>query len=159
MRHPFARLITRALLQTLPHLAILAVMLLAFAPQSGSFWECEGQKCGISSWACCCAAPLDTKDANCGEAKTHFSQGEHASEAGPCAVDCHCSKVVQERTQSISSAIYSFASPVFFVAPLKFEPTFEAPVFTESPRPRIARGPPPESVYLASSPLRGPPVA
>lgn len=159
VRLPSARFLARALSQTLPHLAIFAVMLLALGSQGAAFWECEGQQCGVTAWTCCCVQPSATKDAQCGEAQTHFARGEHASEAGSCAVDCHCTLVVQDHKPSVSSTQFSFASPILFVVPLKFAPTFETPVLAELPQLQPSRGPPLRAVFLASSPLRGPPVA
>lgn len=159
MRPAVARFFARAISQTLPHLAIFAVMLLAFASNASAAWTCEGEKCGVTAWTCCCAQPGDTRDAACGQSQRHFTRGDHAAEAGACALDCHCTMTVQSNGPSVASTHFSPGFPPLFVVPVKFEPTFEALIFTESPRPFVSRGPPTRAVYLASLPLRGPPVA
>jgi hypothetical protein len=153
---PFERRFVGAFVQTLPHLAIFAVMLLALAPQSFAFWECEGQKCGVSAWECCCAQPDDD---HCGKEESHFTRGEHAAETGPCAQDCHCTKVVQDSNPDISRTSFAYTAPLLYVVPATFTLTFDAPLSTEITRSSIPRGPPPSSVFLASVSLRGPPVA
>ena len=144
----------------LPHLAVFAWMLLAFAPQTTTFWGCEGKPCGDSAWTCCCAsASPSQKTAGCGEANAHFAGAEHGAEIGPCELDCHCTPIVQSASPGLSSAHFSCASPAVFVLNAPFAPVFEAPQGLESSPSQPSRGPPRKPLCLAFAPRRGPPLA
>lgn len=156
---PLARLVVRALSQSLAPLAVFAVMLLALAPGADAAWQCEGQKCGVTDWTCCCAQPNDKQDAECITAQNHFTNGVHLTEAGTCQADCHCTMVVQDHKTSVSSAPFSLIFPVLYVVPVQFKQDFDELYTVELPYRQPSRGPPLRAVYLASSPLRGPPVS
>ena len=159
VRPNVARFFGRAFSQTLPHLAMFAVMLLMLAPQASAFWECEGQKCGTTAWSCCCARPNDSQDADCAPNQLHFASADHAAEVGACALDCHCTMTVQDHEPSVASAHFFWESAPVFVAPETFAPTFQSPHFTESLRAFVSRGPPIRALYLGPVAPRGPPVA
>ena len=141
------------------HLAIFAVMLLALAPQTASFWQCEGEPCGPAAWVCCCSQPNDNADPACSSRNADLANQAHLDPAGLAASDCHCTMKVQDADQPIHSAAYSFVTPIqFVVAPVYAFVPQQAPEI-ETPRPQLSRGPPLNSVCLSTPSLRGPPIA
>jgi hypothetical protein len=147
--------------RTLPHLAVIALMLVAFAPQSSAYWQCEGRICGSSPWACCCALPSDNHDNECGPSlgDVHVQSGSHAQEIGQCPAKCHCSVTTQSASRSASVAPTPADVLVFVVAAITFAPVIDGPVGTTAVQPLESRGPPPNAAYFTSPSLRAPPLA
>ncbi|RYG67781.1 hypothetical protein EON80_12905 [bacterium] len=147
--------------RSLSHLAVIAMMMLAFAPQSSEFWQCEGRPCGPTAWTCCCVLPTDNHDAECAPTLTgdHFQTSSHIQEIGNCPADCHCSVVSQSVDRSVATTSHLLISPEIVLATAVFIPTPEFAVSPDITFPLESRGPPQNATYLAQPSLRGPPLA
>lgn len=155
MKARLARLVACAL----PHLAVFAVMLLAFSPEVRAFWQCQGQMCGKTAWTCCC----DSRDSDCSQkcgcptAVGRAASSEHVPVVEDSSQGCHCTMVMQDAPKSLRSHATFLAPPIFFVSVVVPTVLFDTPREITLIQPSGSRGPP-ETVCLSSPSLRGPPL-
>lgn len=123
-------------------------------------WFCEGKQCGITLWACCCAAPSTFQDNNC---RTPAS--DTSADSGPviCAADCGCTMVItgapdcDHMSPPAASAFEPFAAVAITPTPVA---TYIPPVSIKTGSQRIeGRGPPSPRSAHACPGLRAPPAA
>ncbi|RYX85904.1 hypothetical protein EON83_03880 [bacterium] len=152
--------LARLLACALPHLAILAVMLLVLSPEAKAFWQCQGQACGTSVWMCCCESRISDCGQECGSPSSlGLSVAPDGIQSiGSSTQGCHCTAVTQSAPQSLPSLAAFFAPPVFLVSVVVPVIHFVVPPDVARIKPVESRGPP-KVVCFVSPALRGPPCA
>lgn len=140
---------------------ILIVVLLAatlFPARQAGAWYCEGQRCGITLWGCCCVAPEPYQDGKC---NTPDSRGSGKTTT-LCATSCSCVLVITNTPDTDRTTPPSTVAPVVPLLAVLPTPVFFhlSPVLLEATAYSVdTRGPPPVSVVLVSPSLRAPPAA
>lgn len=144
---------------------LLIGTVLCSVPPVGA-WVCEGKQCGITLWACCCAAPT-TEDGQCGTTadvgKNSAKNAVQGKNATLCAAGCRCTMVITSAPDcdhALPPAALGFdAFPVLAILPAPVIAYFP-PVVTETGgHPIEARGPPSRRIARHFHSLRAPPVA
>lgn len=137
-------------------LALVAMLVTAFAPQALAAWQCEGRTCGISFWFCCCVSTDEQRDTNCG--KDTVKAERPTTAALGCSTDCNCVLTLKSAESGRAVQALTPLLVVHALAALPQIPNLVEPLPTERiARATESRGPPAPKLCLATPALRGPP--
>ncbi len=149
LRHAFNCILT--------FLLLVGTVLCSVRPASA--WYCEGKQCGVSLWACCCAAPSSSQDGKC-RTSPSASKGDKDS---LCAAGCRCAVVITS-APDCDHAPPPVTAPLESPTVLAILPTpiatYAPPLFVEVVSHRTeTRGPPTNRFSHVRPSLRAPPTA
>lgn len=136
-------------------LPIMVLFQTLVAPLGSGYWSCEGRTCGVSIWACCCAAPGDHCDPTCRPRtpkKSDSSSDSRIASSGGC--NCEMVSAAEPVVQAPHPLwpLFELAAALPVIAPPPVSPVAEADVRLD-----VTRGPPLTLHLPGSSALRAPP--